>query len=103
MKRSGRTGSIDRRLRPGGCHAIRAASAAAFVLGAALVHPAAAQVPYERLVAADSEPESWLTYSGNYAGHRFSRLDQINDGNVGDLRVIWAYQMDDGLIERPRS
>ena len=99
MKRSGRTGSIDRRLRSGGCHAIRAASAAAIVLGAALMHPAAAQVPYERLVAADSEPESWLTYSGNYAGHRFSRLDQINAGNVADLRVVWAYQMDDGLIE----
>ena len=61
--------------------------------------PATAQVPFKRLVAADSEPESWLTYSGNYASHRFSKLDQVNDGNVGDLRVIWAYQMDDGLIE----
>ena len=71
-------------------------TAAAFL---AMAAPAAAQVPYERLVAAASEPESWLTYSGNYASHRFSALDQINSGNVADLRAVWAYQMDDGYIE----
>ncbi len=34
-----------------------------------------AQVPYERLVNAENEPESWLTYSGTYTSHRFSGLD----------------------------
>ena len=72
---------------------------AAFLLASASPSAVTAQVPYERLVEADSEPESWLTYSGNYASHRFSQLDQINAGNVADLRVVWAYQMDDGLIE----
>ena len=59
----------------------------------------AAQVPFERLVNADAEPDNWLTYSGNYASHRFSALDRIHRGNVSDLKVIWAYQMSGGLIE----
>ena len=39
-----------------------------------------AQVTHERLLKADGEPGNWLTYSGNYSGHRYSALDQINDG-----------------------
>src|SRR5689334_12365391 len=51
-----------------------------------------AQVPYERIVAASKEPGNWLTYSGNYAGHRFSPLNGITPANVAGLRVKWAYQ-----------
>lgn len=54
---------------------------------------ASAQVSYERLLNAADEPESWLTYSGTYNSERFSPLDEINTGNVDDLKVIWAYQM----------
>ena len=54
----------------------------------------AAQVPYERIVNADREPGSWLTYSRNYLGHRFSPLDQITPANVSRLKVKWAYQFD---------
>ncbi len=36
------------------------------------------QVTFERLVNAAKEPQNWLTYSGDYAGRRFSPLDQIN-------------------------
>ncbi|MYD00095.1 MAG: PQQ-dependent dehydrogenase, methanol/ethanol family [Gammaproteobacteria bacterium] len=61
--------------------------------------PDQTNVPFERLVNADAEPHNWLTYSGNYASHRYSRLDRIDRSNVGDLRVLWAYQMDDGIIE----
>ncbi|HWQ33027.1 MAG TPA: PQQ-dependent dehydrogenase, methanol/ethanol family [Blastocatellia bacterium] len=50
------------------------------------------QVPYQRLVSADSEPGNWLTYSGNYQGHRFSPLRQITPDNVAKLRVAWVYQ-----------
>jgi alcohol dehydrogenase (cytochrome c) len=50
----------------------------------------AAQVPYERIAA--GEPGNWLTYSGNYAGHRFSPLQEITPANVADLRVKWVYQ-----------
>ena len=52
-----------------------------------------AQVPFDRIRHADSEPQSWLTYSGNYSGHRFSRLNQITAANVGQLKPVWAYQV----------
>jgi alcohol dehydrogenase (cytochrome c) len=55
-----------------------------------------AQVPFERIVNSDAEPGSWLTYSGNYAGHRFSALDEIDRENVGALRVAWVYQFTEG-------
>jgi alcohol dehydrogenase (cytochrome c) len=51
-----------------------------------------AQVPYERIVRSDREPQNWLTYGGNYYSQRFSGLKQINGGNVGTLRMAWAYQ-----------
>jgi alcohol dehydrogenase (cytochrome c) len=59
-----------------------------------------AQVPYERLVRAESEPGSWLTYSGNYAGHRFSPLKDVTPDNVARLRPAWVYQVKSpGLVE----
>src|ERR1017187_7240814 len=54
-----------------------------------------AQVPYERIVKASSEPANWLTYSGNYQAYRFSALDQINATNVSALKPIWVYQLDE--------
>ncbi|RLA26625.1 MAG: PQQ-dependent dehydrogenase, methanol/ethanol family, partial [Gammaproteobacteria bacterium] len=54
---------------------------------------ASAEVSFERLVNAVSEPQSWLTYSGTYRSERFSPLTEINRDNVSDLKVIWAYQM----------
>jgi alcohol dehydrogenase (cytochrome c) len=59
-----------------------------------------AQVPYERILHAESEPGSWLTYSGNYAAHRFSPLTEITPENVGGLKPAWVYQIKEpGLIE----
>ncbi len=52
-----------------------------------------AQVPFERLVGADSEPQNWLTYSGNFAGHQHSGLKQINPATVSKLQPKWMYQM----------
>ena len=56
---------------------------------------AAAQVPYERIRRAEAEPGNLLTYSGNYLGHRHSRLAQITPANAGRLRPVWLYQIDD--------
>ena len=61
--------------------------------------PIFAQVSFERLRNAENEPHNWLTYSGNYASHRFSSLTQIDRSNVASLRTIWAYQVPSGLIE----
>jgi alcohol dehydrogenase (cytochrome c) len=58
-----------------------------------------AQVPYDRIVNAKKEPGNWLTYSGNYFGHRFSPLSEITAANVAGLRVKWAYQFESGHAE----
>jgi len=57
------------------------------------------QVTHERLLAADDEPGSWLTYSGNYSGWRFSGLDQINRGNAHRLQLKWVHQTRNPQIE----
>ena len=59
----------------------------------------AAQVPYERIVKADTEPGLWLTYSGNYQGHRYSPLAQISPANVKRLRPVWVYQTNNNRTE----
>ncbi len=55
--------------------------------------PLLGQVSHERILKGSREPGNWLTYSGNYSGHRFSSLDQINDQNVGRLKPAWSYQV----------
>ncbi len=54
-----------------------------------------AQVTYDRLLAADKEPQNWLTYSGAYAGWRYSTLDQINTTNAARLAMQWTFQVAD--------
>ncbi|PJN94044.1 PQQ-dependent dehydrogenase, methanol/ethanol family, partial [Amaricoccus sp. HAR-UPW-R2A-40] len=36
-------------------------------------------------------PKQWAAQLGDYAGTRYSKLDQINAGNVGDLQVAWSF------------
>ena len=56
----------------------------------------AAQVSYERIAGVSTEPQSWLTYSGNYAGHRYSPLKaRIDRSNVARLKPVWIYQTND--------
>src|SRR5271165_7462268 len=53
---------------------------------------AEAQVTFERLLNSTKEPQNWMTYSGDYAGRRFSPLDQVNATNVRSLVAKWVYQ-----------
>jgi alcohol dehydrogenase (cytochrome c) len=62
------------------------------VLFAAASFRVAAQVTADRLLRAAEEPQNWLTYSGNYAGHRHSRLRQITPANVSNLEMKWIFQ-----------
>jgi alcohol dehydrogenase (cytochrome c) len=69
---------------------------AALALAAALTtSPAAAQgtagVDSARLLAADNNPNDWLTYHGSYKSYHYSALDQINAGNVKNLQVAWMH------------
>ena len=38
-----------------------------------------------------SDPKNWAIQSGNYAGHRHSKLNQITTANVGSLKVAWTF------------
>ena len=64
-----------------------------------------AQIPdgpltYNRIRNAQSEPQNWLTYWGDYAGHHYTRLDQITTSNVKNLQTKWAVQMPgDSILE----
>ena len=51
------------------------------------------QVAFDRLRQADLEPGNWLTYSGNYSAHRYSRLNQVTAANVGRMKLAWPYQV----------
>src|SRR5579859_80131 len=50
------------------------------------------QVTPQRLLDSAKEPQNWLMYSGDYSGHRFSTLDQVNTSNAASLVPKWAYQ-----------
>jgi alcohol dehydrogenase (cytochrome c) len=49
-------------------------------------------VPFADIRDAAARPGDWLTYSGNYQGHRHSPLKELAPGNVAELRVRWVYQ-----------
>src|ERR1700682_4720757 len=51
-----------------------------------------AQVTPQRLLDSAKEPQNWLMYSGDYAGRRFSALEQVNTSNAAMLVPKWAYQ-----------
>jgi len=57
-----------------------------------LVSAARAQVSYERIRDAGKEPGNWLTYSGNYAGQRYSPLGELTPANVAELKPAWVFQ-----------
>jgi glucose dehydrogenase len=37
------------------------------------------------------DPNNWAIWGGNYAGQRYSELNQINATNVGKLQVAWTF------------
>ena len=60
---------------------------------ATVITPDFGAVTWERLVAAESEPHNWLSYSGTHSSQRFSNLDVIDRYNVDQLEMKWAYQI----------
>jgi alcohol dehydrogenase (cytochrome c) len=51
-----------------------------------------AQITYDRILKAASEPQNWLTYNGGYDGTRYSLLNQITPGNATNLEQKWVFQ-----------
>jgi PQQ-dependent dehydrogenase (methanol/ethanol family) len=46
----------------------------------------------QRIVAADREAGSWLSYGRTYSEQRFSPLKQIDRSNVARLGLAWSYE-----------
>lgn len=47
-----------------------------------------------RIVAADLEPQNWLSTGRGYDETRFSPLDQIGPATISRLRLAWSYDLD---------
>ena len=66
----------------------KSALACGLLASAAFTSPVLANADVQKLSA---DPNNWAIQSGNYAGHRYSTLDQINVSNVGSLKVAWTF------------
>ena len=59
-------------------------------------------VPFTPLTAEmlrNPDPADWPMHRRNFHGHSYSPLDQINTGNVGNLRLEWVWNMHEGDSE----
>ena len=65
----------------------------ALALGFAALPARAGDITDQQLVNADQDAGNWLLHHKDYAANRFSTLDQINAGNVKNLKVAWTLQL----------
>ena len=64
---------------------------ASLLLSAAALTPvAAADMTQERALNVEREPQNWLLHHGNYQGHRFSLLKELNTDTVKNLKPAFA-------------
>jgi len=78
-----------------GLAALLAGTALGPCLSFSLVPASAAEVTYQRLLNASSEPQNWLMRMGNYSNWNHSALNQINRGNVANLKVKFMASLSD--------
>ena len=45
----------------------------------------------ESVLKNSADPKQWVMQAGNYDNNRYSKLDQINEGNVGKLAPAWSF------------
>jgi alcohol dehydrogenase (cytochrome c) len=60
------------------------------LVATALTPARAADMTFERALNVDKEPQNWLLHHGNYQGHRFSALKEINTDTVKNLKVAFT-------------
>jgi len=56
----------------------------------ALTFPAVGAMANNSLIKMSQNPNEWVMPSGTYSATRFSKLSQINTGNVKNLHVAWT-------------
>src|SRR5690242_828729 len=69
----------------------RLAYCAAAALASGLAAAPAVAIDPARIQSAEQNPNDWVTYHGGYKSYHFSALDQINAGNVKNLKVAWTH------------
>src|SRR3989442_11046423 len=67
-----------------------AAAMLSLLAATALTPASAADMTFERALNADKEPQNWLLHHGNYQGHRFSALKEINTDTVKNLKLAFT-------------
>jgi alcohol dehydrogenase (cytochrome c) len=67
-------------------------AAVVLAIGLAAMASVRAQVGFDRILKARSEPQNWLTYSGDTFNQRHSLLTQITRANVKELELKWVWQ-----------
>jgi alcohol dehydrogenase (cytochrome c) len=60
------------------------------LIATALTPASAADVTFERALNSEKEPQNWLLHHGNYQGHRFSGLKEINADNAKNLKMAFS-------------
>src|SRR5882672_3906917 len=60
------------------------------LLATALTPLWAADMTHERALNVAKEPQNWLLHHGNYQGHRFSALKEINIDTVKNLKPVFS-------------
>jgi alcohol dehydrogenase (cytochrome c) len=66
------------------------ALASLLVSAAALTSVDATDMTQERALNVEREPQNWLLHHGNYQGHRFSLLKEINTDTVKNLKPVFT-------------
>ena len=67
-----------------------AAAAFGLLVTTALTPLKAADMTFKRALNAGNEPQNWILHHGNYQGHRFSQLKEINTETVKNLKVAFT-------------
>src|SRR3984885_15437674 len=60
------------------------------LVATALTPARAAHMTFEHANSVEKEPQNWILHHGNYQGHRFSALKEINTDTVKNLKVAFT-------------
>ena len=75
----------------------------AAVVLAVSAFPAGAQdrdfTPVSDAVLQDPDPADWLNWRRTLDGWGYSPLDQVDQDNVGDLRLVWSWGLEPGVSQ----
>jgi alcohol dehydrogenase (cytochrome c) len=63
---------------------------ASLLVATALTPAGAADMTQERALNPQREPQNWILHHGNYQGHRFSPLKEINADTVKNLKPVFT-------------